>query len=692
MSSSALNNGVLKVGGVELFTDVPAGVTLMDDPTGVGVFVQFTAEKQGARLVWPIGKPVFGRFTACHRYEPFWMKPAAGTAASEIPLETQSLLLELTGGANGAGVPGGDVAAVIPLIDRTMRCSVQGDEQGRLVLVAESNDPAVQAASVTGLFIAVGSQVHTLCERGAEAVMAHLKTGRLRKDKRLPRFVRYFGWCTWDAFYGEVSHEKVRQGLERFRAGGIQPRSLILDDGWQGVGETLPTGSRRLTGFEANAKFPGDLKPTVDMAKDEFGVEQFLVWHAFHGYWAGIDAEALPGYGVRYQPRRYSPGINQTLPGADDMGWCGTVVGIYAAEQAYRFYQDYHRHLRLQGVDGVKVDNQAAHEGVCQGQGGRVAFMRIGREALEGSAQTQFDGTLINCMSCSNEMLYQMLNSTLFRSSTDFWPKKPETHGLHLYTNAQVCAWWGQFGHGDWDMFQSGHEWGAYHAAGRAVSGSPVYVSDKPGEHNFDLLRKLVLSDGTTLLCDQPGVATRDCLFHDVLREDVLLKIWNTNGGGASGVVGLFNGRYAAPEAGGPAAAIRGCVKPADVPTLTGEKFAVYLHVANKRVMLDRDEAIELTLAQGEYEIATIVPVTGGVAAIGLLDKFNSGGAISATHRSGGVIEWTLRDGGKFGCRCDKEPAGFTVNGQPIKPHWHDGWLTADLPVGGQIEVRMRPA
>ena len=33
----------------------------------------------------------------------------------------------------------------------------------------------------------------------------------------------------------------------------------------------------------------------------------------------------------------------------------------------------------------------------------------------------------------------------------------------------------------------------------RAISGGPVYVSDKPGSHDFDLLRKLVLPDGKGL-------------------------------------------------------------------------------------------------------------------------------------------------------------------------------------------------
>ena len=53
-----------------------------------------------------------------------------------------------------------------------------------------------------------------------------------------------------------------------------------------------------------------------------------------------------------------------------------------------------------------------------------------------------------------------------------------------------------------------------------------MYVSDKPGEHDFELLRRLVLPDGSVLRALQPGRPTRDCLFTDVLRDGrSLLKV-----------------------------------------------------------------------------------------------------------------------------------------------------------------------
>ena len=155
--------------------------------------------------------------------------------------------------------------------------------------------------------------------------------------------------------------------------------------------------------------FPATWAPTVQMAKHEFGIETFLVWHAIMGYWAGVDGESLPAYDVHSMPRTYSPDILGYVP--DLPNWFGKHVGVPGISAIHRFYNDYHRHLRLQGVDGVKVDNQASVEGVAAGSGGRVAMMQTYHEALEGSAQVHFKGNLINCMSCSNDMLYSTLNS-----------------------------------------------------------------------------------------------------------------------------------------------------------------------------------------------------------------------------------------------------------------------------------------
>ena len=53
-----------------------------------------------------------------------------------------------------------------------------------------------------------------------------------------------------------------------------------------------------------------------------------------------------------------------------------------------------------------------------------------------------------------------------------------------------------------------------------------MYVSDRPGKHNMELLKRMVLPNGNVLLCTQPGRPTLDCLFADCMRDkQTLLKV-----------------------------------------------------------------------------------------------------------------------------------------------------------------------
>jgi len=41
----------------------------------------------------------------------------------------------------------------------------------------------------------------------------HLQTFQCRDKKKMPGFVDCFGWCSWDAFYTDVSAKCVDEGL-----------------------------------------------------------------------------------------------------------------------------------------------------------------------------------------------------------------------------------------------------------------------------------------------------------------------------------------------------------------------------------------------------------------------------------------------------------------------------------------------
>jgi len=639
--------------GRPLLAGVSPRVRAEADPYGRGVFLLAGSEQAASRFGAELGViPDLSRFTVCYRHEPYWMRPRAGSRLADVPAETQFLIAEL---AHGLWL------LLVPLFGDPFRFSLQGRSDDSLELLGETGDGFTSGHGGLALYVCAGADPYALAREGARSVQERLGSGRLRRDKHLPDFVEDFGWCTWDAFYQEVSGSKLRDGLTSFARGGVSPRLLILDDGWQSVVQR-PTGEKRLTSFAANDKFEGGLDATVRWAKEEFGVRTFLCWHAVIGYWGGVDGEKMPEYGVVDQTRQFGEGVLRHSPTFNQQWW-GNLVGHVPSTHIERFYDDFHRSLAEQGVDGVKVDSQAVLEAVAQGQGGRVALTRAYRKALEDSVSRHFSKRLINCMSNAQETYYLSPESTLLRTSIDFFPNDLASHGMHLYANAMVGLWFGEFMHPDWDMFQSGHAWGAYHAAARAISGGPVYVSDKPGQHDFDVLRALTCSDGTVLRCDGPGLPTPDVLCRDPTREPVLWKIWNRNGSAA--VVGLFHAQTAAGST--DARTFHGAVGPADVPGLDGDEFAVYGYRSRKLERLARGQRRVVSLAHGEYDVFTLAPIDRGFAPIGLVEKINSRAAVRTMVPADRRFELELRDGGEFLAYCVDPPGVVEVDGAPAK-------------------------
>jgi raffinose synthase len=284
-------------------------------------------------------------------------------------------------------------------------------------------------------------------------------------------------------------------------------------------------------------------------------------------------------------------------------------------------------------------------------------------------------------------MFYLARDSTLTRTSTDFWPERPASHGLHVYVNAMVSLWFGEFVLPDWDMFQTGHPAGPFHAAGRVISGGPIYVSDKPDGHDFDLLARLVLSDGSIVRCRDIGRPTRDCLYADPTKSPVLLKLFNQNEG--SSVVAVFNTRYAP----GRDERIRGRVGPSDVPGLVEagvRSFAVYQVNADRLDWVDPRGQVELELSTLEAEVVALVPVVEGLAAVGLMGKLNPGGTIlrkswrERTH----LVE--LRDGGDLLLYAECAPRAVRIDGEQVLSYGYDARsrrLTITVRGGGEHRV-----
>jgi raffinose synthase len=305
--------------------------------------------------------------------------------------------------------------------------------------------------------------------------------------------------------------------------------------------------TRRLTSVRANGKFARpdsgaeddwdggaeDLRAVVASLRARFGVQHIYCWHGMPAYWGGVmpaapGVEAVAGRTALVYPNP-TASIAEVEP---SLLWSPAVLaGVGVAESPDRLYRAMHAYLASAGVDGVKVDCQAGVGLVGSKWGGGPAAAARFHAALEASIAANFPGNhAINCMCHSTENLYRHAATPVARASDDFYPRDPASSTPHLAACAYNSLFMGALVQPDWDMFQSLHPAAALHAAARAVSGAAVYVSDKPGAHDFELLRRLVLPDGGVLRAPLPGRPTRGALFRDVLRDGVsALTVWNCN-------------------------------------------------------------------------------------------------------------------------------------------------------------------
>ncbi|KAK4404152.1 putative galactinol--sucrose galactosyltransferase 6 [Sesamum angolense] len=436
----------------------------------------------------------------------------------DVPQETQFLLVETQDGSHLESDTDGReenkivYTVFLPLIEGPFKACLQGNDQDDLELCLESGDSDTLGSTFThSVYISSGVDPFETIHEAIKAVKLHLGSFRLRNEKKLPELVDYFGWCTWDAFYREVTQEGVETGLKSLKAGGTPPKFVIIDDGWQSVAsdehhqqQEQPEQQlgqprlQRLIGIKENAKFQKEdqsvgIKNIVNISKEKYGLKYVYVWHAIIGYWGGVrpGVKEMEEYESTLRYPKVCKAVMEHEPGwkTDPIALQG--VGLVNPKKAYKFYNELHSYLASAG-------------------------------ALDASVARNFpDNGCIACMSHNLESLYCSKQTAIVRASDDFFPRNPVSHTIHIAAVAYNSLFLGEFMLPDWDMFHSLHPAANYHGSARAISGGPIYVSDEPGKHDFDILRKLVLPDGSILRARLPGRPTKDCLFFDPARDGV---------------------------------------------------------------------------------------------------------------------------------------------------------------------------
>ncbi|PQM36337.1 putative galactinol--sucrose galactosyltransferase 2 [Prunus yedoensis var. nudiflora] len=699
-------DGVLSVNGKEVLTKVPENV-VVTPLTNSSAFVGATSEIASSRHVFKLGVIRDVRLLSLFRFKLWWMIPRVGNMGSDIPVETQMLLLQAKEGPDcDALKEATPYILFLPVPEGEFRGSLQGNSSNELEFCVESGF----WRSILELFLLENP------------------------NRQMPGMLDWFGWCTWDAFYQGVNPQGIREGLKSLSQGGTPAKFLIIDDGWQDTsnefqieGEPFVEGSqfggrlnsiqennkfRRTTNKEAESETPSGLKEFVSEIKGNFGLKYVYVWHALLGYWGGLLPNALGT--KKYNPKlRYPVQSPGNLANMRDLAMdCMEKYGVGAIDPAKvdQFYDDLHAYLVSQDVDGVKVDVQNILETISTGLGGRVSLTRQFQQALEKSIATHFqDNSIICCMGQSTDSIYHSKKSAITRASDDYYPENPTTQTLHVAAVAFNSIFLGEVVVPDWDMFYSRHDAAEFHAAARAVGGCGVYVSDKPGQHDFEILKRLVLPDGSILRARYPGRPSQDCLFVDpVMDGKSLLKIWNLNK--CNGVVGIFNCQGAGKwpcvenivEVKVSAAELSGQVSPADIEyfeEVSGKHWtgdcAVYSFTKGCLCRLPKDKSFDVTLKLLQCDVFTVSPIKVykqeiEFAAIGLLNMYNSGGAVEAIDGFGDESSCEIhikgRGGaGSFGAYSSLKPKACSVNSideEEFEFRGEDNLLTVTIPPG----------
>lgn len=573
------------------------------------------------------------RMTAMYLHRDWWTRPAFVGDWSELPERTQVVYLDY------------------------------GDHYGCLFLMAGTEYKAYACAGENGVLtinmtsycaggmtldepVFVLSEAENLQEAVKRACRkaAQISGALLRDQKKLPEMFEYLGWCSWDAFYTTINEEKVRQKAAELKEKKVPARWLLLDDGWLSVRD-----NRLYDLVPEKEKFPEGFRKLTKDLKEDSDVEWIGVWHSMGGYWGGIEPGSMAH---RMQEKHlYTTRTGKILPAPQ-------------AEAGYGFYRDWYEYLRSEGIDFVKVDGQSAFKNHYMNDKAVCQAARETHKALEGAAAAYMGGRLINCMGMAMENILGRQGSALSRNSDDFVPDNETGFAEHLLQNAYNAPYHSSFYECDWDMFWTFHQDAAKHAVLRAVSGGPVYVSDRIGDTVKEAVMPLCFMDGRLLRMDRPALPGADCMFTDPLKEG-LVKLTNIADCGLAGKKGGAVALYNLTDK-----AQTGTLSVADIPDLPEGRYLCIDGFGGKvsgSMCKAFGDSFTVTLDKNGFALYLFVPFDGVCAVTGLVNKYISFLGLADVKMLPDGFLAVAKENGTFGFYTEKKVCSVKVNGTEMK-------------------------
>ncbi|WP_066174947.1 Sip1-related alpha-galactosidase [Bacillus marinisedimentorum] len=570
---------------------------------------------------------------AFYHFNDWWTRPVFSSSFTDLPERTQSVLWR----ENGL------YTYLVPAVTMDCKAELSGGGTGLMMHLSPYTEGCDKLDSFVFALVS-GEDPFRLVTEATDMVSGHLDVPVRKRDERnYPEVFEYLGWCSWDAFYHEVSETKLLEKMAELNRHGLPVKWVMIDDGWQ------DTDNKTLRSFQADErKFPEGLSAAVNRLKTEHDVNWVGVWHTLFGYWGGISPDSELASDLK--KHLYKTNNGKLLPAPDGPAGFG-------------FWNHFYETLRNAGVDFVKVDSQSAVNNFFRHHfpAGKSAYGT--HTAIEAAAGNHFRHAMINCMGMASENIWYRPVSGVSRNSDDFVPGKEISFKEHALQNAYNSLFHSQFYWGDWDMFWTNHDEDVPNAVLRAVSGGPVYFSDRIGATDPDKVWPLILKDGRVLRADQPGLPTADMLFVNPNKDKVPIKVWNKLGEAAA--LALFN----IDEEGDTCA---GSFKPADIPHLESGTYALFNFFTKEAELIEFDEEKRVSLAKDKALLYTLVPFSG-IAPLGLVDKYLGPLTVEILLQEENTAVFKLMEGGTFGFVSGKTPQAVYVNGMETEAAKQEG-------------------
>ncbi len=563
-----------------------------------------------------------GNYVAGYMRCPFWQRPLISSDIGEFKYKTQTLLFKQDG----------ENTALFATCDKDFKSVLNPSGDGvELALYSNTICDEIDECVLVGAKALDAFEIFESCVKYGARVMK--KRTKMRDEKKYPEVLEYLGWCSWDAFHMDITAKNLLEKAQEFKEKQIPVKWFIIDDMWGDVSgiDRKTMHSRELNDWEADPKrFPKGLKGAIGAVKEKYDLN-IGIWHPISGYWYGINP-------LGKLAKREKDLLEYTISSTPRL------MHSFDKKKVLKYYDKQHAFYKKCGVDFTKIDNQGSMASFSHRKGTIGECAKNMHNAIEKAADKYYDGALINCMGMQIENFWNR-QSVVNRFSGDFMPEDRKWFIQHLLQCSYNCLTQGTLYVGDWDMWWSDDAQAKKNAVIRAMSGGPIYMSDRLDYSEREVIMPTVFEDGRIIRLPSPALPTRDCLFEDSEHNGKIFKVFNKIGD--CGVIAAFNLDEDEKE-------VSGVVSVSDVEGLKAGKYCVYDWFDKSATAL-KDEEIELSLKDyDDFRLFLLVPIEKKCAVMGISEKYMSPATVSV---EGDVVK--ALESGTLTVYSEKKLAGF---------------------------------